>query len=45
MKHDAMVELTLPDNANVFASQYQLYLPSKEELKAKLLAWTEHDQE
>jgi len=44
MKHDAMVELTLPENANVFAPQYQLYLPSKEELKAKLLAWTEQEQ-
>ena len=45
MKHDAMVELTLPENANVFAPQYQLYLPSKEELKAKLLAWTEQEQQ
>jgi len=31
-----MVELTLPENTNIHASQYQLYLPSKEELKAKL---------
>jgi hypothetical protein len=30
------VELTLPPNANIFASKYQLYLPSKEELKAQL---------
>jgi len=44
-KNDAMVELTLPENANVFAPQYQLYLPSKEELKAKLLAWTEQEQQ
>ncbi len=33
-KNDAIVELTLPENNNqIFASQYQLYLPSKEELK------------
>ncbi|MFA6294152.1 MAG: PDDEXK nuclease domain-containing protein [Victivallales bacterium] len=35
-KSDALVELTLPKNANIFASKYQLYLPSKEELKAQL---------
>jgi predicted nuclease of restriction endonuclease-like (RecB) superfamily len=37
-KNDALVELTLPGEANIFASKYQLYLPSKEELKAKLEA-------
>ncbi|MDY0282173.1 MAG: PDDEXK nuclease domain-containing protein [Salinivirgaceae bacterium] len=35
-KNDALVELTLPQAANIFASKYQLYLPSKEELKARL---------
>jgi predicted nuclease of restriction endonuclease-like (RecB) superfamily len=40
-KHDALVEITLPKGANIFAKQYQLYLPSKEELKQKLLDWTE----
>ncbi len=40
MKEDALVELTLPENANIFASKYQLYLPSKEELRQKLLEWT-----
>lgn len=35
-KNDAIVELTLPPNSNIFASKYQLYLPSKEELKAEL---------
>ena len=38
-KDDALVELTLPDNANIYASQYQLYLPSKEELQQKLKDW------
>jgi predicted nuclease of restriction endonuclease-like (RecB) superfamily len=35
-KNDALVELTLPKDANIFASQYQLYLPSKEELRRQL---------
>jgi predicted nuclease of restriction endonuclease-like (RecB) superfamily len=35
-KNDALVELTLPPDANIFASKNQLYLPSKEELKARL---------
>jgi predicted nuclease of restriction endonuclease-like (RecB) superfamily len=40
-KNDALVRLTLPENANIYASQYQLYLPSKEELKRKLIEWSE----
>lgn len=39
-KHDALVEITLPKDANIHASEYRLYLPSKEELKRKLLDWT-----
>ena len=39
-KSDALVELTLPEGANIHASEYQLYLPSKEELQKKLIAWT-----
>ena len=35
-KNDALVELTLPAEANIFATKYQLYLPSKEELKTQL---------
>lgn len=35
-KNDALVELTLPPDTNIFASKYQLYLPTKEELKARL---------
>ena len=36
LKNDAVVELTLPENANIYASKYQLYLPSKQELVAQL---------
>ena len=35
-KNDAVVELTLPEDANIYASKYQLYLPSKQELTAQL---------
>jgi predicted nuclease of restriction endonuclease-like (RecB) superfamily len=36
-KNDALVEMTLPENnTTIFASQYQLYLPSKEDLMAQL---------
>lgn len=35
-KNDALVELTLPANSNIYAAQYQLYLPSKEELRQKI---------
>ncbi len=37
-KNDALVELTLPANANIYAAKYQLYLPSKEELQAQVQA-------
>lgn len=35
-KKDTLVEITLPQDANIHASQYQLYLPSKEELQQQL---------
>ena len=35
-KNDALVELTLPPDTNIFASKYLLYLPTKEEFKARL---------
>jgi predicted nuclease of restriction endonuclease-like (RecB) superfamily len=38
-KNAALVEITLPKDANVHASEYQLYLPSKEQLQQKLLEW------
>ena len=44
-KNDALVELTLAEDANIFASRYQLYLPSKEELKAQLESITATLQE
>lgn len=38
-KKDAIVELTLPADANVHAREYSLYLPSKEALRQKLMDW------
>ena len=35
-KEDALVELTLPKDANIFASQRQLHLPDKEEFRRQL---------
>mgnify|MGYP003967425489 CR=1 FL=1 len=35
-KSDELVELTLPENANIYASEYQLYLPDKAALKKQL---------
>jgi hypothetical protein len=35
-KNDSLVEITLPEHSRVFARKYQLYLPTKAELKAQL---------
>ena len=35
-KNDSMVELTLPKDANIYASKYELYLPDKKLLQKKL---------
>ena len=39
-KNEALVEITLPADANIHAREYSLYLPSKEELQRKLQEWT-----
>jgi predicted nuclease of restriction endonuclease-like (RecB) superfamily len=39
VKNDALVELTLPKDANIYASAYQLYLPDKALLQRKLKEW------
>jgi predicted nuclease of restriction endonuclease-like (RecB) superfamily len=43
-KKDAVVELTLPRDANIHAREYKLYLPSKALLKKKLLEWTREQE-
>ena len=38
-KNKAMVRITLPKDVNIHAHEYQLYLPSKQELRRKLIEW------
>ena len=38
-KSNALVELTLPEDANIYASEYSLYLPDKQLLQQKLTEW------
>ena len=38
-KNETLVEITLPKDANIHAREYQLYLPSKDELQQKLMEW------
>ena len=40
-KNDSVVELTLPDDSNIYASEYSLYLPDKALLQQKLAEWVE----
>jgi len=44
-KNKAMVEITLPKDANIHARAYQLYLPSKKELQQKLLRWAQEREQ
>jgi len=44
-KNDSIVELTLPKDSNIYASEYSLYLPDKEVLRKKLAEWVEEFEE
>lgn len=44
-KNDAVVELTLPADSNIYASKYELYLPDKKELQKKLKEWIAEETE
>lgn len=44
-KNDSLVELTLPKDANIYASAYQLYLPDKTLLQAKVKEWIKEFEE
>lgn len=44
-KEDALVELTLPKDANIYASAYELCLPDKSLLQTKLKEWIEEFEE
>ena len=42
-KNNALVEITLPKDANIYASEYKLYLPEKKLLQQKLNEWCEEE--
>lgn len=42
--NDALVEITLPKEANIYASQYKLYLPDKKLLQDKLRQWIAEEE-
>lgn len=44
-KSEALVELTLPKDANIYAQQYALYLPDKTLLQQKLQMWIAEQNE
>ena len=45
-KKDALIKLTLPKDANIYATEYALYLPDKKELQERLQQWIlEFDKE
>ncbi len=43
-KNDALVKLTLPKDANIYAQKYELYLPDKKLLQQKLKEWIEESE-
>ena len=43
-KDDALVELTLPKDSNIYAAEYKLCLPDKALLQAKIKEWAEEFQ-
>lgn len=44
-KSDALVELTLPKDAHIYAQQYALCLPQKEELQQRVREWIDEFNE
>ncbi len=43
-KDDALVEITLPKDSNIYASEYSLYLPDKKLLQQKLREWIAEEE-
>jgi predicted nuclease of restriction endonuclease-like (RecB) superfamily len=44
-KNSRLVEMTLPEGADIYASEYKLYLPDKALLQKKLAEWAEEFEE
>lgn len=39
------VDLTLPKDANIYAKEYELYLPDKKTLQRKLKEWLDEEKD
>lgn len=44
-KNDAVVQLMLPENSNIYATEYSLYLPDKKLLQKKMQEWLDEEDE
>ncbi|MCM1125716.1 MAG: PDDEXK nuclease domain-containing protein [Lachnospiraceae bacterium] len=42
---EALVDLTLPEDANIYAKEYKLYLPDKKVLQSKLKEWLDEERD
>lgn len=42
---EALVDLTLPEDANIYAKEYKLYLPDKKILQLKLKEWLDEERD
>lgn len=42
-KNDAMVELMLSEDTNIYVSKYELYFPDKKALQKKLQQWLDEE--
>lgn len=45
VQKDSLVEITLPKDANIYASEDKLYLSDKKLLQQKLKEWIEEEEE
>ena len=43
-KNEALVKITLPSDANIYATEYKLYLPDKKLLQEKLKEWIAEEE-
>ena len=43
-KDDAIVQMTLPENENIYAAEYKLYLPEAKLLQQKLREWIAEEE-
>ena len=43
-KNDEMVQLTLPEDTNIYAAEYKLYIPDKKLLQQKLEEWLAEEE-